>query len=173
MSIDPHLEPDAVLELSSLGAERAAAAFASLLGRPVRALGPRAVAEASLVSAGAAETAVCFEMEGALHGVVALLLTGPAREALLGALEADTAAAVRQSALREVGNIVASQAVSAVADRLGARIALSVPTLVGADGDRTLLRLISRRRAAAVTAVGLACGIGEEDAVLVFAPDAP
>jgi chemotaxis protein CheY-P-specific phosphatase CheC len=172
MAIHTHLEPDAVLELSSLGAERAAAAYASLLGRPVRAQDPRAVSEGSGLSAAKAETAVCFEMEGALQGVVALLLPDASREALLDALEADTAAAVRQSALREVGNIVASQAVSAVADRLGARIALSVPTLVAAEGDRTLLGWISRRRPVAVTAVALACG-GGEDAVLVFAPDAP
>jgi chemotaxis protein CheY-P-specific phosphatase CheC len=168
-----HLESDAVLELSSLGAERAAAAYASLLGRPVRALEPRTVSEASGLSAARPETAVCFDMEGALHGVVALLLTDAAREALLDALGADTAAAVRQSALREVGNIVASQAVSAVADRLGARIALSVPTLLAAEGDRTLLRLISRRQPAAVTTVALACGGGREDVILVFAPDAP
>jgi chemotaxis protein CheY-P-specific phosphatase CheC len=173
MAITANLEPGTVLELSSLGAERAAAAYASLLGRPVRPEDPHAVSEASGLSAAHAETAVCFEMEGAVHGVVALLLTDAAREALLDALGADTAAAVRQSALREVGNIVASQAVSAVADRLGSRIALSVPTLVAAEGDRTLLRLISRRRPAAVTAVALSCGGSGEDAVLVFAPDAP
>jgi chemotaxis protein CheY-P-specific phosphatase CheC len=112
-------------------------------------------------------------MEGALHGMVALLLPDPVREALIEALQADTAAAVRQSALREVGNIVASQAVSAVADRLGARIALSVPTLVASDGARTLDRLLSRRRVAAIAVSELECSGAGGDAILVFAPDAP
>ena len=75
------------------------------------------------------------------------------------------------SALREAGNIVASQAVSALADHLGARIAISVPTLVEDDADAVLAGMNARRGGvAAESELGDAEAGGA--ARLVFAPDA-
>ena len=84
-----------------------------------------------------------FEVEGELSGLVAILLPTVSRE-VLGALlvgrdtPRDCEAATR-SALRELGNIVASHTVSAIADQLGVRILLSVPTLVMEHADVAFL----------------------------------
>ena len=49
------------------------------------------------------------------------------------------------SALRELGNIVASRTISAMADLLGSRILLSVPTLVMDGADFELSRQLAQR----------------------------
>ena len=88
--------------------------------------------------------------------------------------ETDVSSAAGESALREVGNIIASQAVSAVADHLGGRITLSVPTLVGEGGGPIFGQLLAARRegrAGLVTESEL-CEFGERRGLLLFAPDA-
>jgi hypothetical protein len=67
-----------------------------------------------------------FALGGAVPGALAVLFTARARGAIARAL-GPAAAADPASALAEVANIVASQAVCAIADGLGARVALSVP----------------------------------------------
>lgn len=158
------------LELAVLGAEQAAASMAALLDRE---LAPRSPVASAGGAASKAATAVVFEMEGDLSGVVALLMSAPAREEVIEALGADTTAVVGQSALREFGNIVASQAVSAIADRLGSRITLSVPKLVDGNAGRELARRLAGRRSAAVVETALCSSEGDPEAVLLFAPDAP
>jgi len=64
--------------------------------------------------------------QGRAEGFTPTLYVEPARGADSGAVE---------SALRELGNIVASHTMSAIADRLGGRILLSVPLLVMEDAD--------------------------------------
>jgi hypothetical protein len=122
--------------LASLGAARAAEALAALVGGEGRA--GRIFAAAPEALAGYA-SGVGFELGGALDGRVVLLLAPGAREALVRALGA-AAAATPDSALEEVANIVASQAVCAIAAALGARVTLSVPRRLPAGAAEALAR---------------------------------
>ena len=165
-----------VSELARIGALRAAAAFASLLGREMRAGEPRPRAAAGAGARGDAETGVIFEMQGTVPGLIALLLPRSVCESVVAALcsETDVSSAAGESALREVGNIIASQAVSAVADHLGGRITLSVPILVREGGGLIFGQLLAERRegrAGLVTESEL-CESGERRGLLLFAPDA-
>jgi len=139
--------PEMSRELGRVGARRAASAAGELLGRPVRAAEPRpcpAVGDESLAG-------ILFEVSGGLNGLVALLLPPAARDRLVSILcsgrEVDLERA--DSALRELGNIVASRAVSGMADHLGARITLSVPTLVPEAAGRVVSRLLAEQADAA------------------------
>ena len=78
-----------------------------------------------------------------------------------------------ESALRELGNIIASQTVSAIADSLGATIMLSVPTLVMQDAGVVLLSLITQRGAWIRIETDLYRPDEPLSALLVFAPDWP
>jgi chemotaxis protein CheC len=163
-----------VHDLARIGAQRAATAFATLLGREIRAGEPRPSAAAGTKDD--AGTGVIFEMQGALPGLIALLLPRRVCQSVVAALcsETDVSSAVRESALRELGNIVASQAVSAVADHLGGCITLSVPILVEDSGGLVFGRHLAERRegrAGLVTEIEL-CESGERRGLLLFAPDA-
>ncbi len=152
------------LEFARLGAGRAALAYGLLLGRDLHAGEP---ARLPAVRHGEGAVGVVFELKGDVGGLVALMLPERARKLLLGSLcpEVDAGSGRAASALREAGNIVASQAVSAVADELGARIAISVPILVSEEADVVLAGMIARRGG-----VGVEIELG--GARLVFAPDA-
>ena len=104
---------------------RGAAALASLVGGAVHcgpACGPEADALAGY------SLGVRFAIDGALEGRVALLFAAGASAALLEAL-GPAAAAEPASALAEVANIVASQAVTALAEQVDALVTLSIPEL--------------------------------------------
>jgi chemotaxis protein CheC len=131
---------DRLRELANIGAGHAAGALAQLLGRPIRMEVPRVgigPAQAPPPSpdprliAGPA-TVVWFEVHGGPGGLLAVVL--PEREmdtlleAVLGAPDLERADQA-ESALQEVGNILASHALSAVADTLGALVLPSVPRL--------------------------------------------
>ncbi len=165
-----------VRELARIGALRAAAAFASVLGREMRAGEPRPRAAAAAWARDDAETGVIFEMKGSVPGLIALLLPRSVCESAVAALcsETDISSAAGESALREVGNIIASQAVSAVANHLGGCITLSVPTLVEKGGGLIFGQLLAERRegrAGLVTESEL-CESGQRLGLLLFAPDA-
>lgn len=124
------------------GADQAAGAFAALLGQTLRASEPRPWSGSS---GSEPLTAVVCDVRGEVEGVIALVLTHGVRDQAVAALcpgvdPADDRAA---SALREVGNIVASHAVSAIADRLGVRITLSVPTLLTEGAGATVARILA------------------------------
>jgi chemotaxis protein CheY-P-specific phosphatase CheC len=158
-----------VLDFARLGARRAARAYGRLLGRELQPGEPEPVA---VEHPGEGVAGVVFELRGDVGGLVALLLPEPARRHLLDSLcpGSDSGSDRAASALREAGNIVASQAVSALADHLGARIAISVPTLVADHADAVLARMVARRGGvAAESELGDAEGHGA--ARLVFAPD--
>jgi chemotaxis protein CheY-P-specific phosphatase CheC len=159
-----------VRALAQDSAQAAATALGQLCGREVQAADVR-VCEASLgAGAGKLETGILFEADGAVRGIVALLLSSAGRAAVLEALGAE---ALADSALREVGNIVASHSVSAVADRLGDRVTLSVPTLVREEAGSVVAGLLARRGDIVVTATELS-GLAEAPcALLVFAAQAP
>jgi hypothetical protein len=111
--------------LLSIGAGQGAQALAGIAGGEVRAGG---LFEPEPAGLGRYETGVAFEVGEALEGTVLVLFAPAAHSRLVGALgsgaESDPGAA-----LSEVANIVASQAVSAIADALRARVTLSVPRL--------------------------------------------
>ena len=160
--------------LAQESAAAAAAALGQLCGQPVRAADVRVCDGSGVAGAGKLETGVVFEADGAIRGVVALLLSNVGRAAILEALgvEALAAGSLEASALREVGNIVASRSVSAVADRLASRVTLSVPTLQREDAGSLIDRLLAHPRDVVVTMAEL-CGVGEpSDAVLIFAVEA-
>jgi chemotaxis protein CheY-P-specific phosphatase CheC len=167
-----------IRRLAYLSAGRAASSLATLVGREVRALEPRLCAASGLATADRGETGVIFEVEGSVRGLMALLLTRDGRDWLLDHLcpGAGTDSDAARSALREAGNIVASQAVSAMADHLGGRITISVPTLVEEQADRAFARCVDahRDRSEGVAArTDLYEPGGVRRALLLFVPDAP
>lgn len=117
-------------ELAGIGAGHAAAALGELIGRRVRSQPPRI--GSGETKAGACTLAVCFDVYGGPGGVLAVVF--PEKEldtlldAMLGAPEPERIDQV-ESALQEVGNILASHALSAVADVLGSPVLPSVPRL--------------------------------------------
>lgn len=156
------------IELARLCAGAGASSFAVLLGEEFRACEPSMAATGAVAEA---DTGVVFEMEGAASGLVALLFPASQGDAVCASLgiEEETA---RRSALSEVGNIVVSRAVSAVANRIGARVLLSVPVLLSDAAGSTLERLLSRRGDASITTTELHGASGEPRALLVIAQDA-
>jgi hypothetical protein len=118
-------------ELASLGAKRAAHALGEFAGASVLAGPLRADAALAVPPF---EIGILFEVEGRLSGRLGLFLDALTRRSLVKLLldeeEPEAAPDMVESALCELANIVASQALSAIADRLGAGISLSIPRLV-------------------------------------------
>jgi len=165
-----------VRELARIGAGRAASAFATLLGRELRADEPRLRRPREVPAAVESQVGIVFEMRGTLEGLIALLLPPLERKALVAAVcpEAGERSELAESALREVGNIIASQAVSAVADHLGGRITLSVPRLVDREAGLVLAEMLEERRtrrSAIATESELREPAGGHRALLIFAPE--
>lgn len=127
---DPAAERLRLRELASLGAQRAAKVLGELAGTDVHA-GPLRTGRA--LKTPPFETGVIFRFEGELEGHLAFCLDLLARRALVRLLldedEPEAAPDMVASALSELANIVASQAVSAIADAVGGAISLSVPEL--------------------------------------------
>jgi chemotaxis protein CheY-P-specific phosphatase CheC len=144
-------ELDALYELSSVGASHAARAFTATLGCEVSAGAPSILRTAEEYPDGGWPTGVIFESDGELCGLVAILLPRGSREVLAMSLMVENLTGDREeafaSALRELGNIVASHTISAIADLLGSRILLSVPTLVMDRADFELAELLDQRGA--------------------------
>lgn len=167
-----------IRRLAYVAAGRAAESFACFVGRDLRAREPRLCAASGAATAGRGETGVIFEVEGAVSGLMALLLPLRDRDWLVEALLPghDVGSELARSAVQEAGNIVASHAVSAIADHLGGRVTLSVPTLVEGGADRVFGRMLDERRAlrdGVATQTEVCEATGERRALLLFAPDAP
>lgn len=146
------VELDRLCELTNVGAGHAAGALARLLGRPVwmdpprvriRPRRRRAEAGAALAPS---VSGVFFEVQGGIGGSFGVLFPRRAREALLEALvgDPDPHSEEAESALREVGNILASHALSAVADLTGDRMLPSLPVLAG-EGAGAVLAMLQQR----------------------------
>lgn len=142
---------DQLLELMSIGGGHAAGAFADLVGRAFWMRVPRVHWRdvGTPRERGHTTTGVLFEVEGALHGVVALLLPVHTRERLVarmtGGDPARLSAELTESVLRELGNIVVSHVCSAIADTLAARLVPSLPVLVLEDGEVALDEAVAER----------------------------
>jgi len=153
-------EVDRLRELASIGAGHAATALSELLGHTclmrvpqVRLLPAERISAPYVVSAAADERqgmcGVFFEVRGGLGGVLALLFPEATRdrllEHLLGERPAKADSDRAQSALRELGNILASHAVSSLADTLGVAVLPSVPVLAPHDATTALASLVALR----------------------------
>jgi len=170
----PEVELERLRELAGVGASSAASALSQLLGRPVLAR-PPGVSDAHSKAHFEGSAAILFEATGDLSGVLALVLSERSREAvvarLFGDLSGEPPALAVESALREIGNILASQMLSAMADDLGARILLSVPALVLTSADDALAARIAQRGASLRLDSDLRDRDGEVTVHLVFVPD--
>jgi chemotaxis protein CheY-P-specific phosphatase CheC len=158
-------------ELSALGAASAANALGLILGRDVVSGAQRQVKSALYRPSGDWSAGVIFEADGFLSGLVAILLPSPSRATFSALVAGDPSEGAIESALRELGNIVASHTVSAIADDLGESILLSVPTLAMDGADGFLVTLIGERKAAYCFESDLFGSDGERVAAIVFVPD--
>jgi chemotaxis protein CheC len=125
---------DRLRELASIGAGHAANALAALIGDTVRIEVPRLVerlrAQDLAIDARPPDAALVFEIEGGAGGRIVMLFGPDDAHALFSKFEIDPRdAAARRSLLAEVGNILVSRLVSAVADVLGTRILPSTPRI--------------------------------------------
>jgi chemotaxis protein CheY-P-specific phosphatase CheC len=178
MDGQPKQALERLFELSTTGAGWAATALEQLVGRTVLNRMPALREETESPETGPWQTALLFETDGELPGLVALLLTSASCDLLTRVLlggDGDPGDERRASALRELGNIVASQTVSAMANALGATVLLSVPRLLDGDVEDALASAIAARRSHRERArieSALTCTRGELRALLIFAPDA-
>lgn len=149
-------EIDRLRELGSIGAGHAATSFARLVGRTIRMRPPSVRGRSSRPIARELEawdSGVFFEIEGGPGGLLAVLFPATARDALLALLlgrgtrsgASCPLGPEDESALREVGNILASSVVSAIADTLGARVLPSVPMLALDRASAVLASLLAAR----------------------------
>lgn len=166
-------EIDRLCALASVGANLASRAFGQLLGGTVAHRVPRVCGPADPADPERWCTGIVFEAEGDLTGLVAIVMPGPDRDRAVEMMvgESDPREQIVESALRELGNIIASQTVSAIADSLGATIMLSVPTLVMQDAGVVLLSLITQRGAWIRIETDLYRPDASLSVQLVFAPD--
>ncbi len=166
-------EIDRLCTLASVGADLASRAFGQLLGGTVAHRVPRVCGPADPADPDRWYTGIVFEAAGDLTGLVAIVMPEPDRDRAVEVMvgKADPHDWTVESALREFGNIIASQTVSAIADSLGATIMLSVPTLVMQGADVALLSLITRRGSWIRIEIDLYRPQGALSTQLVFAPD--
>jgi chemotaxis protein CheY-P-specific phosphatase CheC len=113
-----------------------------------RVFSPGALEAPDATTLGSDERAFCgvlFEVRGGPGGVLAFLFAPLARDALLAALLGDDAgvAAQAESALCEVGNIVASHALAAMGDVLGTLVLPSPPQLAASGAPQEIARLVA------------------------------
>jgi chemotaxis protein CheY-P-specific phosphatase CheC len=176
-------EIDRLAELASVGARHAAAAFAQLVGEPIRVEVPFVVEAGTSTHRGDPQansgdrvlpgaegkrapdvrrapssprgeglewvTGVFFEFEGCLDAIVGILFPGASSERLVrrivGIEAGELAPPLIESALMEVGNILASHVASAIADALQERLLPSIPSLAMKDAERAFETWIADR----------------------------
>jgi chemotaxis protein CheC len=127
------LQLDALRELANIGSGKASGALSALLGRPVDISVPsaRAVSFAEAVEAtGDPETEVtgiALGIFGDLDGIVLLLVSPADADALCEMLGVEPGSEYVPSALGEVGNIVGSSYINALAEMTGMAIEPTPP----------------------------------------------
>ena len=140
---------DRVRELASIGAGHAANALAQLTGRTCEMQVPTVQLRGAADAGERGMAGVLFELEGGPGGVFALLFTAATCERLiaqlLGADGRELHSPAAQSALCEVGNILASHAANALGQTLGVTLQPSIPLLALDDGRAALASLLARR----------------------------
>jgi len=167
-------ERERLYELTSIGASHASMAFTMLLNRAIAPSAP-AFREAGEYSADDSwTTGVIFRADGELSGLVAILLPIAARDVVAERLirweEVGDPHQTFDSALGELGNIVASHTMSAIADRLGGRILLSVPLLVMEEADSAFASMVAESGANRCVEFELTDSAREIQVRLIFVP---
>ena len=130
------IEVDALCELIVVGGGAASRSLSSVLGRRILSRPPVVRRASEMLRTGARGPVVSFDASGELDGLVTFSLDESSGESLLPQLLGRNDAistAEAASVICELANIVASQSVSAIADAIGARILISVPTLASSD----------------------------------------
>ena len=136
---------DRLSELANIGAGHAAGAFSQMTGHTIRMEVPRVrlsgteLVGTSVVARQPATaerdwaSGVIFEFDGCLNAVMAVLFRREMCDAvvrqLIGQEEGLLPPETVESALMEVGNVLASHVASAIADTLDARLLPSIPML--------------------------------------------
>jgi chemotaxis protein CheY-P-specific phosphatase CheC len=146
-------EIDRFAELAHVGAEQAASAFTQLVGRTIRTEPPVVIqGDAMNVSAPSGKqdsewtTGVFFEFDGCVDALVGILFPGAASEALVrcivGIESGELSPPLIESALMEVGNILASHVASGIADTMKSRLLPSIPALAMENAEEALRTFI-------------------------------
>lgn len=145
-------ELDRLSELVNIGAGHAASAFSMLTGRTIWMGVPKALERTEARSPATDEqwsTGVFFEFEGCLDAIVGIMFHEAASEAVVrrvvGIEVGDLAPHVIESALMEIGNILASHVASAIADTVGERLLPSIPTLAMNHAEEQLESVVALR----------------------------
>ena len=171
----PDEERERLYELTSIGASHASMAFTLLLHRAIAPTAPVFREVDDYCADDSWSTGVIFQADGELTGLVAILLPVASREMVAERLihEEDLVGCPKtvESALRELGNIVASHTMSAIADRLGGRILLSVPVLVMEGADTAFASMLRDRGAEHCVECELTDATSEIHVRLIFAPE--
>jgi chemotaxis protein CheC len=130
------MQLDALRELANIGSGNASTALSGLLGRPVDISVPNALALGfadAVESVGPPErdvTAVLLEIQGEMEGSVLLLFAVEDAAVLCGLLGVEADSEFGLSALGEIGNIVGTSYLNALAMMTGLEIEPSPPTAV-------------------------------------------
>ena len=129
------LQLDALRELANIASGNAATALSQMLGREVGLSVPRVLA-LPLVDAVEAcgspddqVTSVVIPLEGDLDGLVLLLISAEGADALCRLLGVDAGSEIGDSALREIGNILGTSCLNALASMTGLKLAPCPPHL--------------------------------------------
>ncbi len=167
-------ERERLYELTSFGAIHASMAFTMLLDHEIAPSAPLFREADEYCADDSWGTGVIFQADGELTGLVAILLPIASRDLVVEKLihkenSGDPEKDI-ESALRELGNIVASHIMSAIADRLGGRILLSVPVLVMEGADTAFASMFRERGAERCVECELADPERDIRVRLVFVP---
>jgi chemotaxis protein CheY-P-specific phosphatase CheC len=155
MQTPPKRELARLAELTHAGAVRAAAAFAQLVNAPITADRPivhernvTAAVEVAGRSGDVDSTGVFFEFEGCLDALVGILFPAAGSERLVRCIVGIEAGpldpTIVESALMEVGNILASHVASGIADALHSRLLPSIPALANGHAEAEFAAWVER-----------------------------
>lgn len=129
------LQLDALRELANIASGNAATALAQMLGREVDLNVPRVLAlplADAVEACGSPEestTSVVIPLDGDIDGVVLLLIEPEGAQALCGLLGVDADSEIGESALREIGNILGTSCLNALASMTGLHLEPCPPHL--------------------------------------------
>jgi chemotaxis protein CheC len=164
---------DRLCELTNIGAGHAAGALAAVIGSPIRMRAPRVVdAERTTATPIDPGAGIFFEVQGGIGGDFAVFLSRAAIRDLVRSLLGDSIPLESEdaaSALSEIGNVLASHALSAVADQIGATLLPSIPAVTFDDPDAAFEARVGVRAPRIENA--LEDESGEIRGVLVWVPD--
>jgi len=141
--------------LAHAGAVRAAAAYSQLVAAEVVAdapsvhdPGPSATDRSDAAGDDTGGAGVFFEFEGCLDALVAILFPSAGSDRLVrsvvGIESGELDPTIVESALMEVGNILASHVASGIADALRSRLLPSIPALAARHAEAELEAWIDR-----------------------------